>query len=248
MPRFIPIAFAVFACGTSALLHAQTLERPLIKEGDRWVYSVRSEEPKGGILTASTRKFEGAVTRVGSHAFILARKATDSNLPAREVNMNLDWSVSRIVSGKDVVTGLPFDFPLKPGRTWDTDSADQHPNPLVKTLRNKQHYTVLGWEQVTVPAGTFKALKIEMEGEWSKEFEPQGASATSAVQNGPNGASIAMHSQGARTPDPTSGRLYKLTWYVPEVKREVKMLSEDYDQYGAVQHRTTAELDSFSVN
>jgi hypothetical protein len=162
--------------------------------------------------------------------------------------VNLDWSTSLVVAGEETVVSRPYDFPLKPGRSWDTDSTQAHPAPAVKTLRNKLHYTVLGWEEVKVPAGSFKALKIEAEGNWFKTFEPQGSSASSTLRSGPDGPAVTMNSRDAHTPDPIGGRMYKLTWYAPEIKRDVKMISEDYDPSGTVQHRTTEVLESFTSN
>lgn len=247
MKSFLHVACVVLACAASTVLYAQTIERPTVKEVDKWVYSVKSDENKGGSLTGTTRRYETSVMRVGSHSFIMAHKAVDSNLPAREVNVNLDWSTSLVINGEDMVASRPYAFPLKPGKTWDTDMTQPHPASAVKTLRNTLHYTVLGWEEIKVAAGTFKALKIEAEGNWSKVFEPQGASASSSVRAGSNAQAIVVSSENAHTPDPIGGRMYKLTWYVPEIKRDVKMISEDYDAGGTVLHRTTEELESFTA-
>jgi hypothetical protein len=242
------VAVAVLALAAGGPLYAQTVDVPAVKEGDKWLYSVKTEQNQHGALAASTRKFEAWVIRVGSHSFVMARKAADANMPPNEVNLNPDWSTTMVVGGEEKVTARPYAFPLAPGKSWDTDTTQPHPAPGVRNLRNKLHYTVLGWEEVKVPAGTFKALKIETEGTWFKEFEPQGPSANSAVRTDQNGQVATINSQPAHTPDPVGGRMYKLTWYAPEVKRDVKMLSEDYDPTGSVQHRTTTELESWTAH
>ena len=248
MNKIRPLALAVLACAASTALHAQTIDRPAIKEGDKWRYVARTEQIKGGTQEASSREFDLWITRVGSHTFLMARKPADSNMPPNEVDLNLDWSTTRVMNGEEKVVSRPYLFPLKPGMDWDTDSTDIHPSPGVKTLRNKLHYTVLGWEEIKVAAGTFKALKIETEGVWSKEFDPQGARASSVSSAGPNGQATLLNTQDAHTPDPIGGRMYRLTWYAPEVKRDVKMIAEDYTPGGTVQHRTTQELESFTVH
>jgi hypothetical protein len=248
MNELRPLVLAAMACVASATLHAQTIDRPTIKEGDKWRYAATIEEIKGGPLVASSREFDVWVTRVGSHSFLMATKPKDSNMPPREIGVNLDWSTSLVKEGEEKVVNRPYVFPLKPGMSWDVDTTDTHPAPGVKTLRNKLRYTVLGWEEIKVPAGSFKALKIEAEGIWSREFEPQGARASSTTSVGPNGQATVLNTQDARTPDPVGGRMYRLTWYAPEVKRDVKMIAEDYTPVGSVQHRTTQELESFSVN
>jgi hypothetical protein len=248
MKAFHKAVCAALACAASAILHAQTIDRPALKEGDKWLYSVRTEENKGGALISSTRRYEAWVSRVGSHSFVMANKPVDSNLPPHEANLNLDWSIPHVVNGEERVTSRPYVFPLEPGKTWDTDQTQPHPTPAVKTLRNKLHYTVIGWDEIKVPAGTFKALKIEMEGNWFKEFEPQAASASGSVRAEGNAQAIIVNSQAAHTPDPIGGRMYKLYWYAPEIKRDVKMIVEDYDAGGTVQHRTTEELESFTTH
>lgn len=232
----------------SGAAYAQSADVPSIKEGDRWVYSVKAEQNQNGALTASSRRFEAWIVRVGSHSFVMANKAGDSNLPPHEASLNPDWSTSAVFNGEEKVVSRPYAFPLSPGKSWDSDSTQPHPAPGVKSLRNKVHYTVLGWEEVTVPAGKFKALKIEMEGTWFKEFDAQGPSANSTVHTSGAGQMATVTSQPAHTPDPVGGRMYKLTWYVPEVKRDVKTISEDYGPTGTVIHRTTAELESYKVN
>lgn len=242
------VGSALLACAASGALHAQAIDRPTIKEGDKWRFLSKVDELKNGTLTSSSREVDAWITRVGSHSFIQATKPVDSNLPPREADLNLDWSRSVVRDGEEKIVGRPYVYPLKPGATWDTDGTDPHPAPGVKLLRNKMHFTVLGWEEVKVPAGTFKALKIETEGNWFREFEPVAPHTSSTTTVGPAGQSTLVNAQGARTPDPVGGRMYRVTWYVPEVKREVKMIAEDYTPAGIVQHRTTQELESYNVN
>jgi hypothetical protein len=56
--------------------------------------------------------------------------------------------------------GIWFGFPLYPGKTW----ADKYNWELLGAAPAKgkaeDHGSVLGWEDVTVPAGAFQALKV----------------------------------------------------------------------------------------
>ncbi|HEY8100176.1 MAG TPA: hypothetical protein VIF82_05445 [Burkholderiaceae bacterium] len=228
-------------------VYAQTVDHPNLKEGDRWVYNVRFEENKAGVMSTTARKWETSISRVGLTTMTLARKPVDSNLPPTEVGLNADWSATRSLNGKNTVTDRPFDFPMQQGKTWKIETVEEKPDPQSKTQKITLQYTVVGWEDVKVPAGTFKALKIEAEGEWAKEFEPRGASTNSAANTAPTGATIVMHSQAPFTPPPVSGRLYKAYWYVPAVKSFVKTINEDQNASGILHKRTTQELESFSV-
>ncbi len=64
-------------------------------------------------------------------------------------------------------------------------------------LRNERKVRVIGWETVAVPAGTFRALRIESEGSFQ------------------------------RTDIAVSGSAKETAWYAPEVKRYVKWTFEN---------------------
>lgn len=234
-------------CLASSTLHAQTVDRPAFKEGDKWVYSIRVDEDKSGTINSSTRKWEASINRAGIHTIILASKAVDSNLPPKESSLNADWSVTRSLNGKNAVTSRPYDFPMQAGKTWKLETLEEKPDSQAKTQKISLQYTVVGWEDVKVAAGTFKALKIEVEGEWAKEFEQRGASTNSATGTAATGATIVVQARAPYTPPPVSGRMYKAFWYVPAIKRDVKIIEEDMSANGALHKRTTEELESFSV-
>jgi hypothetical protein len=65
-------------------------------------------------------------------------------------------------SGFDFAPPLKyFAFPLYPGKTWQQTSQETN----IKTGAIREHTlsaTVGDWEEVTVPAGTFRALKITL--------------------------------------------------------------------------------------
>jgi len=63
-------------------------------------------------------------------------------------------------------------------------------------VRHEREVTVVGWEEVIVPAGKFRALKIEADGGFFRLDGPQRGTVKSAY------------------------------WYVPEVKRWVKYAVE----------------------
>src|SRR5262249_49406954 len=65
-------------------------------------------------------------------------------------------------SGFDYVPPLKyFDFPLQPGKTWQQTSIETN----IKTNTVREHAlsaTVGDWEDIEVPAGTFRAIKISI--------------------------------------------------------------------------------------
>jgi hypothetical protein len=106
-------------------------------------------------------------------------------------------------------------------------------------------YRVVGWEDVEVPAGKFKALKIEAEGSWSGEIAPQ-TTASAASQAGALGTTAVVQTVNVKA-ETVTGRLYQAYWYAPEVKREVKSVEENYDTNGVRTARFTNDLESYKV-
>lgn len=219
---------------------------PSFKEGDKWTFNITEAHNVNGAMNASTRKWENVISRSGSHNFSLTSKTVDSNLPPKEFGRNTDWSIVSSINGENTITSRPYDFPLVENKTWKVEYQTNNPSAKVKLEKISKQYTVLGWEEITVPAGTFRAMKIEMEGEWHSEFNPVGASALSAVSADSSGSTGVVKAQNASTPKPASGKLYQAFWYVPEVKNYVKAVYEDYQSGGALNKRTTEELESFT--
>jgi hypothetical protein len=226
---------------------AESVARPAVKEGDKWTYSVQTEELKNDTMAASTRKRDFSIVRVSSRDMIVASKPSDSNLPPVESVVNLDWSVPRNVAGKDLIYAQPYSFPLEAGKTWHHEIAETNPTPAIALLRHTWHYTVVDWEDVTVPAGTYKALKIEAEGNWYRESTPVAAASRGAIVNGPNSTTAAVTTQQAHQPPPMGGRAYQVMWYVPEIKRHVKSVYESYSTHGQVSLRRTEQLEAATV-
>jgi len=108
--------------------------------------------------------FEGTVLRSSASTMLIQNKEVDSPNPPREILIGSDWSNFRSFAGKETVAHRPFTFPMSIGKTWDLEFTDDHPNNKNhKSETRKLKYRVVGWENVEVPAGKFKALKIEAE-------------------------------------------------------------------------------------
>jgi hypothetical protein len=56
--------------------------------------------------------------------------------------------------------GIWFAFPLYPGKTWEDKYNWELLGAAPAKGKGEDHGSVLGWENVTVPAGTFHALKV----------------------------------------------------------------------------------------
>jgi hypothetical protein len=182
---------------------------------------------------------------VTGSAIFVTSKTVGSTQPPRDSFLGLDWSRVRDVNGKETVVNRPLAFPLSERKTWEVAYSEDNPNKKHKSEKFDSHYTVLGYEEIDVPAGKFRALKIEAEGQWLAEIAP-GQSVVQAAQTGQGGASAATQVENTAEHQ-ASGRLYKAFWYAPEIKRWVKSVEEFYSSSGVRSERHTQELESFAA-
>jgi hypothetical protein len=218
------------------------IERPAMKEGDTW--TVRTTSEKAPSAWNQTHN-EITVTRVTSSTIFLSVKASGSTQPPRELFVGADWARLRDVNGKETVVNRPVVFPLSQGKSWDVAYSEDNPNKNHKSEKFNTHFTVVGLETVEVPAGKFQAWKIEADGRWQAELAP-GQNVVQSAQSGQSGATLVTQVQNT-TARETTGRLYKAYWYVPEMKRWVKSVEEDYSSGGVRNARYTEELESFKA-
>lgn len=219
---------------------AQSIAAPTLKEGDSWSYVDTVE--KGPSRWTQTHD-ELTIQRVTDAHIYYTSKQTGSSQNARETITGADWSVAREFDGNDVVVNRPLSFPLTNGKHWDLQYTEPHPNPRMSTVAWTTKYKVVGFEEVTVPAGTFHALKIEAEGDWRGQRAPM-RTVVQAAQVQPGATTMVTQARQA-APGTAAGHTYKAFWYVPEVGRWVKSVEEYYGSNGVRNERYTGELESF---
>jgi hypothetical protein len=233
-----------------SIASAETVDRPKVKGGDTWAYRVTNEQtPNQAMRTPAqwTEKYyEVEVTRVGSTGLLVSRKERSSRLPPIETVVGLDWSRYRSVNGEETVVNQPFKFPLEQGKSWELKYVEDRPNSLYKYIETRLKYTVTGWEEITVPAGTFKALKVEADGTWKSGLEPSTNTSTT-TRTDREGSTVMMHA-GKSRPGATTGKLYRAYWYVPEARTYVKAVDENFSSNGTLSRRTIEEMDAFMVS
>jgi hypothetical protein len=222
---------------------AQSVDAPNLKPGDSWVVAYTVDHGQKGW---SQKNMSIAVERVQHDGMVVDIKVDGSPQPPEEKFRGLDWSYSRDVNGKDVTVRRPLSFPMAPGKKWTLEYTDLSPN-------SKQHssetihcdYVVTGWEDIDVPAGHFRALKVECDGHWSAVVA---AAVTSGAQAVATADGVATVSQTHRiVPHDVEGRLYDAYWYVPSQKFIVKQVEESYNGQGNRTERLAWELVSSKV-
>ena len=233
---------AAFLFTLAADAHAEAVSQPTFTLNDSWSYHQsiqRNGEQRDSHVTVS-------VMRIGSDSVVVTEKADANPNRVQSMMFGLDWSKRRSVNGQETTVNQPFSFPLNVGKTWRLEYTEQNPSPQKLRETDTLPYKVVGWEDITVPAGKFRALKIESDGRWAADIAPRVV----------NGALVARQRsaitqttesrvvQGVRV----SGRYYKCFWYVPEVKRWVKSTGENYSASGSLSQVVTDELEDFNVS
>ena len=170
------------------------VDTPPIRVGDSYVYESKDpDDPRSSLTTRRT------VTSTRGKIVLSSINLDRKSAKARSLHFDREWNLiaTRNADGSGLDYAPPlkyYDFPLFPGKTWRRTTTETH----TRTGATRTH-TVEGaveeWETVSVPAGTFWAIKVSLQTEL---FDPRtGERITGADES----------------------------WYVPEVRRSVKSLT-----------------------
>jgi hypothetical protein len=134
---------------------------------------------------------------------------------------------------------------MKVGDSWTADWNDPRHQGNQTSAHFHKTYKVVGWEDVTVPAGTFHALKIEENGIGDGQITTP-AMAGSGVVGAPGTATTVTHVQASRR-GVVHITTYAAIYYAPEVKHAVKSTEEQYNTSNVMIGRQTEELVSYKA-
>jgi hypothetical protein len=220
-----------------------SIPAPSLKVGDTWVFERTHEQGTTGF---SDQRIDLTIDRVNSDTMLVGIKRDGAPNAFEDHMSGVDWSQRRMVGGQETITGRPFSFPLKIGDSWTADYADPQRHGLQTYAKFHTTYRVVGWEDITVPAGTFHALKVEANGTGDAQLSAPAAAATAAVAD-PSGGTTIAHTQRART-----GVAHFITYaefyYVPDIKYFVKSVEEQYNANNVRTTRDTQTLVSFKAS
>jgi hypothetical protein len=167
---------------------------PPITVGDTYVYESKAvgADASGPGSSLLTKRIVTASGRTVTMSSLLLRS---KRAKPRTLYYDREWNLvkSRNTSGSGLDYSPPlryYDFPLFPGKSWRESTTETN----IKTGAVRQHTlsgTVGEWETVSVPAGTFRGIKVKLQTEL---FDP---------------------STGERVLGTDT------SWHVPEVRRSV---------------------------
>ena len=241
--RGVRAASLIWVMGPVAALAAEpaSVEAPSFRVGDSWVFQ---ENVQTGTSGFTQQRLVETIDRVSSDELLMGIKLDGSPRAPEEHRIGLDLSQRLLVNGSEVVTSRPFAFPMKVGQSWTSEWTDPRPQGQRVSARVHRTYKVTGWEDVTVPAGTFHALKIEAKGTIDDEIAVPAQTATAGVAGG-GGSTVVAHAQAAR-----KGVVHLTTfdtiYYAPEAKIYVKTVDEQYNASDVLVRRDTNELAAFT--
>jgi len=208
---------------------------PALQAGDTWVFDRSHEE---GANSFTQGRWDFTVERPGSDMMVVGLKRDGAPTGYQDHMVGADWSQRRIVDGVETVTGRPFRFPLKVGDTWSADYTDPRQHGFQTSAQFHTTYKVVGWEDVTVPAGTFRALKVEANGTADGKIDVPASAVSGTLASTTSGTTMS-HVQAAQS-RVVHHITYGAFYYVPSIKYYVKRLEE---QYNGENVRTTRDID-----
>ncbi len=219
----------------------EAVPAPALQMGDAWVFDRAHEKGNTGF---SQQRVDLKVDRVAAETVLVGIKLDGAPTAFMDHMVGPDWSQTRLVDGKQTLSGRPLAFPLVVGKSWVVDFFDTNPHGLQKTTREHTLYKVVGWESVTVPAGTFRALKIEGDGTIQAEMAPSATVVNAADVNPSVGTAV---TQVNRLPARTvTVSRHEEIYYAPQVKYWVKRTEEQYNTENVRTKRDTDSLVSFT--
>jgi hypothetical protein len=166
--------------------------RPAVKQGDRWIYRRTDNRTN---KSAGTREERVTFANDATIHTVVVLFGKDQETDATYTS---SWNnVSSFDGGVFSPDAGTLRFPLRAGDTYKADFENRRPRRGAFHVTHQRTAKVVGWEAVAVPAGKFRALKVEVEGGFKR------------LDTG------------------LTGTTRLVLWYVPEVKRWVKAAYED---------------------
>jgi hypothetical protein len=216
----------VSACAGPRPGEDRAVFKPEVRIGDSWVYRSKNH------LSGEPEALYG-VRVTFADSSVIHGVVTWQDEPETDVTWTSEWnSVTSASEGLGAYDRMglfdphsgTFKFPLRADASWKSISHLRLPRRGFFEVRYERTASIAGYEDIEVPAGKFRALKVIVEGRWERLDV------------------AAMRGRAI----PTSGGMYTAVWYVPEVKRWVKVVHEESAVVGSIIRRED-ELVFFKV-
>ncbi len=234
----IATAVACGVCAPTLAADQAVVAAPTFTVGDAWVYERTQDQGTG----PARQRVALVVERIDSDAMLLG-VTLDGGRTSHNL-VGLDWSHRGAANGRESVTGRPLSFPLAIGQTWTAN----YTTPLIHArpgfARVRTTYTAADWEEVSTPAGVFRALKVDARG----TIETHLASATLALDPGRTSKreQKAPHIRQSGQPIVQAVE-HDAFYYAPRLKAFAKIVEEQFNEQAVRTSRDTQVLVSFTT-
>jgi hypothetical protein len=158
--RGVLLGVVVACAATVCSAQSGDIPRPGVKVGDTWTYTRTTNSPVGGGFR------QARAVQVNDKAIQLV--ITDAAGKESDETYTPDWNVVASAFGIFYPNIGLFQFPLKVGAGY-AFQFEVVP-ALATNVRTRHEHTakVVGWEEVQVPAGKYRAVKVEARGTWRR--------------------------------------------------------------------------------
>lgn len=210
LPVIAGHAVGVLLYGCATPISGDAVRVPDVKVGDAWTYNAVEEnfvDPKSRRVEYS---FSRIVERVTGKEIEVSDKREVFAGPELKRRYDRTWNLLQAPgpNGRSVIYSprkLNLVFPLTTGRSWSENYTER----MQGEREWNDHQTtgkVLGSEEITVPAGTFSTLEVEL---------------LTPGSFGPRKRTIFVEPKNW-------GGLQEIFWYAPRIKNFVKYISKVY--------------------
>src|SRR5689334_24599323 len=156
--RFASVAFLALMAGVAAAQTDAPIPRPSVKPGDSWGYR------RTDYLTGQhSGRIQMEVTFANDRVIQLVQRNANKEDDI-DVTMTSEWN--QINSGNTGVfnphNGI-LKFPLRTGDSWTSKYDVKFPREGDYEVKHDRKVRAVGWENIEVPAGKFRALKVVSE-------------------------------------------------------------------------------------
>jgi hypothetical protein len=167
IPRYISALILGFVVTAALAGDDDPVKQPYVEGGDCWTYRVTSS-----LKQDKVGNYNLCVTYVDKVKNVIL--AVRTSFGGREIDETFSAEWNPVTNAKAVrPSGTHFlKFPLHVGDTYSFEADSEHMDSPEQERKRRWDMKVVGWEDVTVPAGTFHAVRIEGIGINAKRRSP----------------------------------------------------------------------------
>lgn len=221
--------------------NGDVLTMPTFHLGDSWLLETTSETGQSGFRQG---RIMLVVRGLDSDTITVGIKPDGAPTAFEDHVVGTDWSQRRLMEGAEKPTTRPLRFPMKIGDSWSIDYLDATQRGTQRSDHVRRGYRVIGWQDITVPAGSFHAMVIDARGvdEIMVDIPSTAGSIVATTPNATRGIVQAQKGGTRLIRQVTHSQFF----YVPEVRYWVKSIEERFNSDDVLMTRETRDLVKFT--